>query len=200
MADFYTQDFEGLSTGDLNGQDSWSGDPSYDVSTSNPQEGSQGIIQSSGSFVEISRSLTAVTGNKIQSFWIRGADLNGRDTRVKFFTGSSSLVFRLGSGTGLNAIIFNGASQVTVKSGINDNQWYQCELEIDTSLNSGNGQGRARVDGGSWTSWQNGGANFGAGINEIALVGNNALAQSQWDNFEDTTPIAATFIPTITIL
>jgi hypothetical protein len=60
MAWTYEQKFDGLTTGDLNGQDSWSGSTNYDVSTTNPAEGTKCVtITGDGTERQISRTITA---------------------------------------------------------------------------------------------------------------------------------------------
>lgn len=191
---FLTENFDSYSTGDLNGQGGWSGDASFDVSTTNPQGGANGISRlGDASLKAMDKTITAVTGNKIQSFYLRTSDVtDGGGTGVWFYTSSgATIAYRIRIGVTSGAItLFNG-SENTISSGLSNATWYQVETEIDTSRDSGNGQVRVRVDGGTWSSWFNGENNFGSGVDMIRLRGAaNGITTEQWDSFTDTTPAA----------
>jgi len=57
----YTQDFDALNDGDLQGQDSWSGDTAYDVQTSVTQGSSAKAVELATASVDITRTITSIS-------------------------------------------------------------------------------------------------------------------------------------------
>ncbi len=126
----YVQDFNALSNGDLNTQDSWSGDTDYDVQATTVFEGTRAVtaISSNGS---ITRSLSFAQLSGIVYFAMMRPDT----TSTAFFelmTGTTTVRTRL-QFSGGNVLITNGAGNVTVVSGYTTNTWYLFEIEFNNS-------------------------------------------------------------------
>jgi len=187
---FLIDNFDSYTVGDLNAQGGWSGDVSFDVSTTTPQAGANGVLRAGdNTLVAIDNTITAVTGNAVQSFYIKTSDVtDSGGTGVWFYTATgATIAFRVRIGITSGAITLYTGTENTVASSLANSTWYQVECEIDTALGTA-GQVRARVDGGTWTAWFDGENGFTGGIDMIRLRGASVTATEQWDSFSDTTP------------
>lgn len=144
MAFLYDQGFETLNTGDLNGQDSWSGDTDFDVTTSNPYEGLKCVTGTAANGT-ISRAFTASTSG-VAYFAMRHSG-----------TGDASFVFRTTGNTvtrflvtfdSTNVVVTSGAGTATLISNYTDNAYYLFEC----TYNASNQHNIRAHDGSSWGS------------------------------------------------
>ena len=158
MAWTYEQDFEGLTTGDLNGQDSWT-----DTKTTKTQvidtlsdTGSQCISQdvSSGD-VEAYRTISE-SGDGITVYISVRVNSIATDRTLDIYFKTSSGATMVASlslkGDGSNRdIIINTywGSTLTLKDNISVDTWYRVGLEFDFT----NNQIRGNIDDGTWSSW-----------------------------------------------
>ena len=157
-------DFESYSDGNLGGQGSWTDDYGhFIVGTTNPNTGSK-CIHNDASGVGSSKSFTA-SAQAVQSFYMRVNAINDTDRfYMTPYTGASYIgeisFWQSAGGTRKIFMGYNGnigQSGALLLSGANLNQWYKIEFEWDGTASrgaGGTGKIRARVDGGSWTSWQ----------------------------------------------
>ncbi len=142
------ENFDSLTNGDLNGQNSWSGSTNFDVQDTIYQAGSKAVKNSdtSGTYYEISKSITAQDETTF-TFYARKADDAGT-TAMLLLLDDTVPAFRIQ--IYLNSDIqFVGASVKTIKSSFKGDTWYKCDIEIRSS----DGYGRGRVDDGTWSDW-----------------------------------------------
>mgnify|MGYP000950013211 CR=1 FL=1 len=145
--------FDSYSTGDLNGQGSWSGSTNWDVQNSVSQS-SPNAAACSVTGSDISKSMTATaTGNEV--FYIQcSTQAPGTNSSVRFNDQSSTFSF---------GIFMNDGGQIQGNGSGTDNlgawsvdTWYKVEVEwrvSDTSY-------RARINDGAWSSWFNTATDF----------------------------------------
>lgn len=180
MAWTYEQNFNTLNDGDLNGQDSWSGDTAFDVvTTGTPSEGAKHVssILESDSEVTIARAVTAVTAGIVYVSIKVNRTAGTRRGNIYLKEGAATLVrcFFVYDGTNNWIKVYDNLTLTTVQDPISNDTYYRVGIEWD---NVGQpGKFRANVNGGafgSWLNWFNGGA-MSAGIDSIVLsdLGNN---------------------------
>jgi len=146
MATFET--FEGLSVGDLNGQNSWSGSTNYDVQTSVVQEGVNAVSNAVASS-NISKSYTAPATGSI-TWYMRTTASSAARRGVRFTNPSTPTIF-------ICDVMFYNSSTVDLRAGGVDtslggysaNTWVKCEMEWNAT------QVRARINDGTWSVWRN---------------------------------------------
>lgn len=152
MAWTYEQKFNDLNTADLNGQDSWSGAANYDVSTTNPYEGTKCVtVSGDGTERTISRVISGVTSG---TFYVsmRSADTD-KYFLMKVYTGTSRAgrLSNIGFNASGNITYFNGSTEITLVSSYTANTWYRIGIEID----SANTRYKINVNNGAWSGWVN---------------------------------------------
>lgn len=140
----YTQNFDALSTADLNGQDSWSGDAASDVQTTFIIQGAKTVEVGSTTETGMTRTVTSSTDGTVQLRMRKNSSTTERQ-HTYFFEGVTLV-------TGVNLydtgnILLNG----TAIQAYSANTTYLLEIEYDVSTD----QSRIRIDGGSWSSWVN---------------------------------------------
>lgn len=153
----YEEDFEGLTTGSLGGQDSWStassGNEPQVVNTLSAA-GSQSLLFNVDSLNRgpNTRSITPVTDDGSIFYISMRADKSGTgdNARIILFNGGS-VVGQLsmnGSGSGLNFDIRAGGAWQTIQA-MSIDTWYRFGCELDFT----NNRYRFNVDGGAFGSW-----------------------------------------------
>ena len=130
MAWSYEQLFNSLNTGDLNGQDSWSGDPNYDVGTTAPFEGTKGV-QSTASNGTIRRAITAVSSG-VMYFAMRRPDTIS-DAEFQLRTAGNTLVRLQIAFQGGNITVSDSASPHTLVTNYSTSVFYVFEVTFDAS-------------------------------------------------------------------
>ena len=116
------------STGDLNGQDGWSGVTTVDVVTTTPYEGDQCV--SGGDEAVMTRTFTAVNSGVVY-FAMRRSTVASGDAETDFRANSNTQIkirFRFGT----DVTVTNGGSTSTVIASPSANQWYLFELTINS--------------------------------------------------------------------
>lgn len=165
----YEQDFESLSTGDLNGQDSWTGSTDYDVTTTTACGGSKSVSVAIGGSQSIVRTLPAEVQDG--NFYIRvkrtGTD-NG-DAFVLLKEDSTNRVFiKLGENGDIEG--YNGTAYIDLLTSYSADTCYTLNVEFNDSTQPD--QWRARVhNGSSWgafSSWIGVNGTYGS-IHSIAF-------------------------------
>lgn len=150
MAVYILEDFNSLSNGNLNGQNSWSGDTSFQVQGSTVQEGAKSVQCSAGygSDQFISKNITARTSGIFGIYF--------RFSATGLY--NESLTLRSGTTSKFNVFIRNdacgladgtGSQQQNLGTSQAINTWHLCEIQIDQA----NNRARARLNGGSWSSY-----------------------------------------------
>ena len=153
----YEQNFNGLTTGDLNGQDSWSGPVMYDVA-STAYEGSQGVTATPDAQSNvITRTITGISSGSVY-FALRKVATPTAGTIFFFAFGDSAVStsqMRIYFEDNGNISILNGTdnSNVNLLSGTASiNTWYPVNVEFDDAAQPD--KYRARVySSGSWQSF-----------------------------------------------
>ena len=205
MAGFaYEQNFDGLSTGNLSGQDSWT----Y-VAGNQPQvQGS--VFESSpyaisgdvGANINTRRDITAVnTDNSIYYFSIRANTTSSVD--------NAGLNFSNGA-TPIATVYINApnAGDISLRDPINGdytnlitgalaNTWYRIGVEFDFT----NDRVRANINNGTMSAWNT--MNAFTQVNRLVLEGNNGdggTLTAYWDNFSSTYATGGGGSPTPTLM
>lgn len=184
----YTQNFDGLSTADLTGQDSWSGADSYDVQTSVILEGTKSVGNVAAGEMNIVRAVTTSTDGQLR-FLHRRADTGTLITKVQIATGA------IGGTSAACAINFTDAAAIVIQAvslgAYSADTTYTLDLEYDVSTD----QCRGRVDGGAWSDW----ANFDNAQTQITDIrfrnDNSAETGRYWDAIGPTPAAAAIAAP-----
>lgn len=140
--------FNSYTDGDLTGQGGWSGNVAFDVQGTTAQEGAK-AIQSTVGAVNITKSITALsTDGDVVSIRLRNTDtLNANYFDLQEGV-DVEFVLRLDS-DGIARL--SGATDVTLLNPYLVNTWYQLEIELDFT----NDRGRARLNGGAWSTYVN---------------------------------------------
>lgn len=207
MAWTYEQLFNGLSTADLNGQDSWSGDTGFDVvtGTPTPYEGAKalkGITPASFLDFEITRSITSLSSG-IVYFSYLFSNSGGSDKRLAFklLSGATTIVFVKCFGSTI--LIENRTpGNDTVATGLVADTWYRIGLEYDASTD----QARVNVDNGTWSAWSN--VYLASSVDTLRLVASDNNANSNGyvgcdaisPNYTPGGTVVASQIPTLLLM
>lgn len=184
-------DSDTKSTGDLNGQDSWSGSAVTDVVTTTPYQGDQCV--SGGDEAAITQTMTAVNSGVVY-FAMRRSTVASGDAETDFRANSNTQIkIRVRFGT--DVTVTNGGSTSTVIASPSADTWYLFELTI-------NGDDTHDIRYHNGTSWSTPitalATNTGvtADIDAVRITGGTPGA-CLYDYFSPTNPIASTSIKTI---
>lgn len=190
----YVTSFESgtFSTGDLNGQDSWTGGTSFDVVNTQASDGTQSVAVAAND--NISRTITQVTDDPTTVYFsVRTTDATTADNWLIRFYADTGYTQNVGS------FYLGGATQGTFHwresggtwhaAGTYDvDTWYDVKLEIDYT----NDCVTVTIDGGTPTAClDNSDAAALSDIEAIRLYYNNGDADVPtfyFDNLSDTAP------------
>lgn len=152
LEDYFNSD--AYSTGNLNGQNSWTAHTVYQVQSSVVNEGNQAISFISGGspaatkavsggssgifYVSIRKTSVAVSQNMLYEVKESGTNI----ARVKFDAGT--------------IYYFGPSAWNTLATGLSANTWYRVGLEYNCSTD----QFRVNLDNGTWTAWTNNAGNY----------------------------------------
>ena len=153
----YTQNFNSLSDGDLNGQDSWSGDTTFDVQATVSSDAGKSVEYANAAEGLIQRTITGVTDGTMRIELRKDTTLLGNMQvglgKGDWGTGSNRLAI-VGLGYNLNFDkiywISAGTSEATIQS-FSASTFYTIDIDFDC----GTDQYRVRVDEGTYTSFAN---------------------------------------------
>lgn len=179
MAWTYTQNFNSLSTADLNSQDSWSGDTGFDVvtGTPTPYEGAKcvkGTTPADSSDHEITRSITSTTSGVVYvSALINTSGGSDKRAFIKLKSGSTVGVFLKFFANGLVYLETTGPANTTITSGLSLDTWYRFGIEFNAATD----QARVNVNNGPWSSWYTTSAAFGD-IDSVVLNTNDNVSSA----------------------
>lgn len=180
MAWTYTQNFNSLTTADLTGQDSWSGDVDYDVATTATFEGAK-AVKAIGANGNIDRAITAVTSGVFYFSMMRPDTVS--DATFRLLSGGSvwlGITFESG-----NIELFDGTgSPTTLVTGYKLNQWYIFEVTIistsQLSLRYHNGY--------AWSTTTGTRSSSITGSIDTIRLNAGASGTCYWDNITPTDP------------
>lgn len=192
MAWVYTQNFDGLNDGDLTGQDSWSGDTSYDVQTTTVLEGTKSVGSVANGEVDIDRAITGVTDGVAS---------------IKMRKGSTILwafQFQEGAVYKFDAIMNPGSGNVEARGATSESAGaftLNTTHTIDTEFDVSTDQLRVRLDGGTFTAWVDFAATVTTAVDEIRMSKQNAGTQGVYfDDIKDGATAAAAVVTSPTLL
>lgn len=159
MAWVYEQDFNALSTGNLNGQDSWSADSGWQVQNSVVAEGANAIsVVSNTSTSEIAeRNFTAVESGTFYFYWrvtttttLLGLYLKDSSANIALQMYGENGYFSSYDGVGRTNIQIDGGDYA-----YSANVWYIVGVRFETSTNGyaglGEQQYQININGGNWS-------------------------------------------------
>jgi len=196
----YTQNFDGLSTGNLSGQDSWTYNAGAQpqVQTTVVESSPNGISGALNSNVNTSRDITAVTTDgALYYFSLRVDNVATVD--------NMGLAFNAGA-TGIAVVYMNapnagdiglrdplGGAYTTLQTGASANTWYRIGVEFDFT----NDRVRANINNGAMSAWRT--MTAFSQVDRLIIEGNNgdgATTTGYWDNFSPTYAVGGGFTPT----
>lgn len=175
MATLFETDFNSLNNGDLNGQDSWSGDTDFDVQVTIVKEGAKAVAVTPGANGDnyISRTGTQLSAGKIGCY-IRTALYcpGGADPEFVLYEGAT-VITRIqfcaaAYGDGICGAHSGGRIKVADYSA---DIWYWCQVEWNEEGAGSTPQVRFKVNSGAWSSWYSPENDWATGINIVKLYG-----------------------------
>lgn len=169
------------STGDLNGQDSWTGGTGYDVTSSVSYEGGQSVTGNATN-QDIEVSFTGVASGKVYFAFMK-PDATG-NIDMRFYSGANFRTrFQLNGGS----LYYRNNETDTVWTTYTNSQWYVIEFDFDAA---GAGTYNARYhDGTSWSTAITGIAIQGTAANiDKILFNQGASGVGYWDTITPTDP------------
>ncbi|MBP9771457.1 MAG: hypothetical protein KBD16_00820 [Candidatus Pacebacteria bacterium] len=190
----YSQTFDGMTDGDLVGQDSWAtnafgNSTNFDVQGTTVQAGAKAITIAATAESYIQRDITSTTAGVV-SIYIRSSNLNGPTAELWVMNGTTYLCIVSINTNAPNAQqpVLAGASTIDLGTAT-ANTWHQFTVELDTSTD----QCRAKFDGSSYTSWVNFVSNATVTeINRIVFAKQNGNASAvYWDTIASGDSVAA---------
>ncbi len=148
MAWAYTQNFDGLTTGDLNGQDSWSANTSIDVQTSVVAQGSKAISWPNNLDAFATRAITGVATGRVHiSLRSTVNNANGPWFALKDASNYLCIVQLRDDG---QISMFTGASLFDLGA-YSANTWYDIIVDFDCATD----QYRVSIDNGAkYSDWK----------------------------------------------
>lgn len=185
MAWTYEQKFNGLTTGDLNGQDSWASSTSFDVTEADSYEGAKSVTATAANAV-ITRSVTAVSSGTLYFAMMR-PDTNA-DSNFDLLTSSATaLRIRIAFQVS-NITLKDGTGNLDLVTGYTNSQWYVFEINFDAS-----NQHTVRVhDGTSWSELTASRAAATNGDIDGVRFNQGNAGTAYWDTITPTNPVVAT--------
>mgnify|MGYP001596124676 CR=1 FL=1 len=149
MAWTYQQLFNGLTDGDLNGQDSWSGSAAYDVTTETSYEGAKDLkLVAIGSYLTIERVVTGVAAGVVyvSMKWSEAAN-TAQKIELRNQAGALSLLVYFNGSNILGLIV---GDYITIQASPSADTWYRVGMEWEDT----NHTIRYNVNNGTWSAWQ----------------------------------------------
>lgn len=206
MAWVATENFNSYSDGDLNannGGSGWAGAWTQSAGTISVQgttvyEGAKAISSPSGSAQLYYRQLTSTTSSGIVSFRLRmtATTIDGAIV-LEETSGAGKMYFRIAP-DGNFKIFDNGGGVYQTIQAYSTDTWYLCEMEFDDA--SQPEKYRARVDGGSWTSWYTvNGATY-ASIGYFRIDRDNNTGVLYVDDIKEGSSVSASTAGYLTLL
>lgn len=151
----YEQDFEGLSTGDLVGQDSWTaGGPSDypQVTGANASEGSQSIVMPVDVNSQARRNITAANDDGTTMYFSAyTSDASATENMVVFLWSGSTRIgdIYINAETAGDWSFRNALGSWNSQGTLSSSTWYRIGIEFDFT----NNRVRLNIDDGTWGSW-----------------------------------------------
>jgi len=186
----YEQDFEGLNTGDLHAQDSWTNNnnPNYanlNVSTEAPYIGTNGLKGTS--YYSYQRTLTAVDSGTFYLVFNCTPPTSGDGCTLVLRNASTNSLIVKGHASGANVLLkyYSNGSYVdwnTITAGVD----YVVGIQLDLA----NHQYKLNLDNGTWTDWLTTGSADNTNTDRIQLAQDSGT--TYWDEISLTYPTTST--------
>lgn len=200
MSWIYTQNFNGLNTADLAGQDDWAntdGQKSLDVQETYKYEGAKAVHYfSADTDMVYDRAIANITDSGL--VYIAMMRDGNTDGDISFLVRQAAVgerfeVMMQGNPTGGIIYLHTDEGNITLLDPYVASKWYIIAVEFNMS---GTDQCRARINDGSgwsaWTDWKDM-LNDGAIIDNIMLRGHQGSFNNYFDLITATNPLS--FIP-----
>lgn len=179
MAWTYEQLFNGLTDGDLNGQDSWSGNTGFDVTTETSYEGAKDVslTTTSDTFSTITRTVTGVSAGVCYVSMKRGTSSAQANANFELYDGGGGDLLRIfQNGSNYQYLDSTGWNNLIAT----DDSWHRIGIEWDNAGHAN--QFRIQIDNEPWTAWKD---TFGSrSFSEITTI---RLGVRSADNSTSTT-------------
>lgn len=124
----YTQKFDSLNTGDLNGQDGWSGNAAFDVQTSVVFKGAKAVSFHNNTDDGIFRTIKAMPGGRVHVA-IRSTANNVTGPQIRLHSGATGLCL-VAMGSSGQIILWTGSTTQNLGA-YSANTWYEVVIEFD---------------------------------------------------------------------
>ncbi|MHA1482502.1 MAG: hypothetical protein ACTSQA_03580 [Candidatus Heimdallarchaeaceae archaeon] len=197
MSTILTDDFNSYNDGDLNGQGDWSGDTGFDIQGDVTFEGAKAVkYVNPASEVNIVKT-GSLSANGKYTFYMKNS-INTSNITVQCREGAQTItpVGFIGSISAGWAGIYAGGGWTNIGT-FTANVWSYIEVEWHDDPSN---QIRARIDGGTWSTWAAPMINWSSGIDTLKVTVDPAGAGSftaYWDYIAEDPYTPTTFIPTI---
>lgn len=206
----YTMNMSGLTTGDLQGQDSWTGDTNYDIATNNPLTPATKNLFTNGSMAgPVVRTITGVTEfDNLYLAFAREGNTTGANQSTLIFKLRDSGVLQLtyvglyDKNNSIKVRAATGEGEQIIVDSVDLGTYYYVHMQFNT-LGDGKYRFRAATEGdtswGSFTSWfTKTDASFNGTVANIAFDGGGEGVDASCGLLSATDPFAAaTSIKTI---
>lgn len=144
----YEQKFNTLNDGDLNGQDSWSGNAQFDVQTSETYEGAKAVaITNPSGNPEVLRNVTAVADGTV--YFTMRSTVNNKAFQIDLLDVGVGIVRTQFSSNGQIQTLEPGPTYVSLQA-YNANQWYVAKVTFNGTTDQ---HSISIHDGSSWSDY-----------------------------------------------
>jgi len=146
----WSENFEGYSTGDLNGQGSWSGGTALDVTSSNCQSGTRCLTQAGSGSNEVVKTQSISLSSTTDIYTVKSAfkytSLGSKGIRLAVMNNDGSNVCNIGVEQRGIYLIGNGSRVFVASTTVNTYHTVEMYLDLNTSKCA------IRYDSGAWSS------------------------------------------------
>lgn len=159
----YEQDFEALTTGALNGQDSWSGDTSWVVGTTSPYTGSQCLeSQVEGdapagidNYKPIARTITTLSEDFDNFYFAVKYDTTGGAVRSALTVedGTTAAMYFATTSSGASVQLYDYAGAWVTITSLANQTWAVIQAQINFTTGTYRARGNVGGTWGGWTAW-----------------------------------------------
>lgn len=198
MAWTYEQNFNALTTGDLNAQDSWSGDTDFDVVTNISFEGAKAVHATNGNGY-IARAVTGVSAGVFYIMMMRPDTAGDAEFNLRTSTNGADWGKVVMESSNIELWYSDGAGSATssnLVTGYVVNQWYIFRVTINSTSSF-----KVEVStGGAFSDPLGNKTSITTGSVDTLRLGCGGVGQAYWDTITVTNPIGQIFLDAVTNL